>query len=103
MVIGMYPEALEKVRRLDSGMRLGYTAHEPAEENIRRALGMGAHHIGILPRHLTPELVARCRARGLAVRCTHAHTDAEIRRALDSGVCGLVHSDARVLREYLQF
>ena len=101
IVIGMHAEALERVKSIDLELHVGFTAHEPTEENVNRALEMGAHHIGILPRHVTPELVADCRARGLAVRAIHVHDETDIRRVLEAGVVGLVHSDARVLRDVL--
>jgi glycerophosphoryl diester phosphodiesterase len=101
IIIGMDSEALEKVKRLDPLQRVGYTAHEPSEKNIARALDMGAHHMGISPKYLSKTLVAECRARGLPVRSTHVHSDEDIRRALASAAIAIVHSDVRVLQQYL--
>ena len=102
LVIGSYAEALERVRELEPALRVGFTALEPTEEHIDRALVMGAHHIGILPRHITPELVAGCSERGLAVRSTHVHCDDDMQRVLGAGVVGVVHSDARILRDTIR-
>ncbi len=101
IIIGMDPVALEKVKELDPLQRVGYTAHEPSEENIARALGMDAHHMGISPKHLSKTLVAECKDRGLPVRSTHVHNDEDIRRAIASKAIAIVHSDARVLQQYL--
>lgn len=111
IIIGFDPVPLEMCVRLDRQLRVGFTASEPTPEKIERAVAMGAHHIGVAGAHISPELVASCKARGLEVRWTgtlhsteirarqpgEAEQWAEIARLVQCGVCGIVHSDGRLL------
>ena len=40
--------------------------------------------------------------RGLSVRSTHVHSDDDMQRILGAGVVRVVHSDARILRDYIR-
>ena len=111
IIIGFDPVPLEHCKALEPTLRVGFTASEPTPEKIERAIAMSAHHIGVAGSHITPDLVASCKARGLEVRWTGTFHSTEVRprqpnepeqwaeiaRLVHCGVCGIVHSDGRLL------
>lgn len=111
IIIGFDPVPLETCLELAPGLRVGFTVGEPTVEKIERAVAMGAHHIGVAGAYISQDLVTSCKARGLEVRWTGTFHSTEIRpkqpnepeqsseiaRLVHCGVCGIVHSDGRLL------
>ena len=102
VIIGSDRESLVQVKALDDRIAVGWTAHEPTDENVSRALEMGCHHIGISPHRLTPEIVAGINARGLAVRSTNVPDEAAMKHALRCGVMGMTINFPEKLSAYLR-
>ena len=100
-VIGMNPEALEKLKDIRSEIRVGFTCPQATPADIDRALSMGAHHIIVRNQRLTPEFTSSCVQRGLQVLSTTVRTEEELERAVRCNVLGMPLPDPRKLHEYL--
>lgn len=102
IIIGSNRPSLERVKSLDPQIDIGWTAFEPTDENVDRALAMGCHHIGISPRLLTLETVDRINARGLSVRSTNVPDEAAMKHAIHCGVIGMTINFPEKLTMYLK-
>lgn len=116
IVIGFSPEPLEQIKALDPTIPVGYTVSEPTDENIARAVAMKAKHVGVAGSFITPDLVTELNGKGLDVRWTGTFHSTEIRprqpeepeqwteiaRLVRAGVCGIVHSDGRILEHAIR-
>jgi glycerophosphoryl diester phosphodiesterase len=102
VIIGSSWQALERVKSLDAQIEIGWTAFEPTDENVDRALNLGCHHIGINPQALTPEVVAEIKARGLPVRSTNVPNEAAMQHAVECGVMGMTINFPEKLAAYLR-
>ena len=102
IIIGSNRPSLERVKSLDRRIEVGWTAHDPTEENVAAALSMGCHHIGIGPHLLTPDIVARINARGLAVRSTNVPDVAAMKHAVSCGVIGMTINFPEELAAHLK-
>ena len=99
--IGRNSESLALVKQLAPEIGVGLTCLEPSQENIERALELGAHHIIIWNELLTPDMIASCASRGLFVLSTTVRTREQLERAVACGVVGMPLPDPRTLHEYL--
>ena len=101
-VIGKNSESLALVKQLAPEIGVGFTCSEPSQENIERALELGAHHVIIRNELLNSDLTASCAASGLFVLSTTVRTREQLERAVASGVVGMPLPDPRTLHEYLK-
>jgi glycerophosphoryl diester phosphodiesterase len=101
VVVGSDRTSLLAIQEHDPRVSVGWTALQPTEENIELALQMGCHHIGILPEHLTPQLVSRIKQRGIQVRSTNVKDEKTMRHAADCGVMGMTINFPKKLLAYM--
>jgi glycerophosphoryl diester phosphodiesterase len=94
-------ERLANVKALDKDLRVGALLVFPTARNIRRALDVGASHLGVLYRRLSLEAVDRARAAGVDIGAWTVNSPEEMKAVIALGVTHVTSDRPDLLLEHL--
>ena len=95
-------DRLGKVRRRGDHLQIGAILPDPSDEDIKRAVALGARAIGVYYRNVSLGVVERALDAGLEIRAWNPDTLAEQRAMIALGVSGISTNRPDILLRYLK-